>query len=86
MLARMLERFGEEYERLVPMGRPAQPAEIAAAIALLASDDASYITGHNLVVDGGVTAASGQPNFNRVIRAPRDASHGDEEQSVTSRV
>ena len=74
MLAGMLERFGEEYERLVPMGRAAQPREIAAAIAFLASDDASYITGHNLVVDGGITAATGQPNFNRLIRSARNAS------------
>lgn len=71
MTAGILDRFGEEYERLIPMGRPAEPQEIAAAIAFLASDDASYITGHNLVVDGGVTAATGQPNFNRLIRAAR---------------
>ena len=38
-----------------PMGRLAQPAEIAAAFAFLASDDASFITGHTLSVDGGLT-------------------------------
>lgn len=43
---------------LVPMARPAQPQEIAAPIAFLASDDASYVNGANLVVDGGCTARS----------------------------
>lgn len=37
----------------VPMGRPADPAEIAAGIAFLASPDASYITGVSLPIDGG---------------------------------
>lgn len=47
----------------IPMRRAAQPSEIAAAVAFLASDDASYITGVNFPVDGGVTAATGQPDF-----------------------
>jgi len=72
MLDRFHDRFRDEYARLVPMGRAGQPDEIAAAITFLASDDASYITGHNLVVDGGVTAATGQPNFDRLIRSRRD--------------
>jgi meso-butanediol dehydrogenase / (S,S)-butanediol dehydrogenase / diacetyl reductase len=56
-------RAQEQYERLVPMARMGLATEIASAVAFLASDDASYVTGHGLVVDGGVTAVTGQPNF-----------------------
>lgn len=38
-----------------PMGRPGKPAEIAKLVAFLASDDASFITGSNVVIDGGYT-------------------------------
>jgi NAD(P)-dependent dehydrogenase (short-subunit alcohol dehydrogenase family) len=41
-------------DRTVPMRRQGEPAEIAAAVAFLASSDASYITGQTLVVDGGL--------------------------------
>ncbi|MCY4086308.1 MAG: glucose 1-dehydrogenase [Actinomycetia bacterium] len=38
----------------VPMGRSASPEEIAAAVSFLASDDAGYITGESLLIDGGL--------------------------------
>jgi len=57
----------EDYLPRMPMGRPGKPEEIAAAVAFLASDDASYVTGHCLVVDGGLTAATGQANFKRLF-------------------
>ena len=47
----------DAYHRLIPQRRYGEPAEIAAAAAFLASDDALYITGHTLNVDGGFLAA-----------------------------
>jgi NAD(P)-dependent dehydrogenase (short-subunit alcohol dehydrogenase family) len=45
-----------QMESRIPLGRVAQPAEIAEAVALLASDRLVYLTGHALVLDGGWTA------------------------------
>jgi NAD(P)-dependent dehydrogenase (short-subunit alcohol dehydrogenase family) len=59
----LMELFAKDPERAarrlvhVPMGRFAQPEEIAAAVAFLASDDASFVTASTFLVDGGITGA-----------------------------
>ncbi len=54
-MQRVLER--------IPLGRVARPSDVAAAIAFLASDDAAFITGVSLPVDGGLTASNGHPDL-----------------------
>jgi NAD(P)-dependent dehydrogenase (short-subunit alcohol dehydrogenase family) len=46
----------EEVNRKIPLRRHAEPAEIAALFAYLASDDAAYVTGQVITIDGGETA------------------------------
>jgi meso-butanediol dehydrogenase/(S,S)-butanediol dehydrogenase/diacetyl reductase len=67
----MFASVEKQYLERVPLRRFASPDDIAAAQAFLASADASYITGHNLVVDGGITGASGQFPF---VRARQSGS------------
>jgi NAD(P)-dependent dehydrogenase (short-subunit alcohol dehydrogenase family) len=59
LLASLADPMGRRSaEQTVPLGRLGHPDEVAAAIAFLASDDASYITGVTVAVDGGCEARS----------------------------
>ena len=50
------EVFIENYSNKVPMRRLGMPEDIAPTVAFLLSDDSKYITGQNLIVDGGWSA------------------------------
>jgi NAD(P)-dependent dehydrogenase (short-subunit alcohol dehydrogenase family) len=47
-----------QYTGLIPMRRIGRPEEAAEAVVWLCSDGASYVTGHSMIVDGGMTAAT----------------------------
>ena len=60
LLQELFAKDAEQAQRRivhVPMGRFAEPAEIAAAVAFLASDDSSFITASTFLVDGGISGA-----------------------------
>lgn len=59
----------EEYMANIPLKRLGLAEDIASGISYLASDDASYISGHNLVIDGALTAWTGEPDLKPYLAA-----------------
>lgn len=55
------EALMAKFRERIPLGRAGEPEDVAAAIAFLASEDARFVTGVNLPVDGGLGASNGQP-------------------------
>ncbi|MBA8792636.1 meso-butanediol dehydrogenase/(S,S)-butanediol dehydrogenase/diacetyl reductase [Friedmanniella endophytica] len=57
------EQLLARFTNRVALGRPGRPEDVAPAVLFLASEDARYITGTTLAVDGGTTASTGQPHL-----------------------
>lgn len=57
------EELMAAFRQRIPMGRPAEPAEVADVIAFLAGPDARFVNGVHIPVDGGLSASSGQPRM-----------------------
>ncbi len=54
MTAALSDEFKQNAVKQIPLGRVGSPEDVASAVRFLASDDASYITGHVLNVNGGL--------------------------------
>ncbi|EIP0120872.1 SDR family oxidoreductase [Vibrio alginolyticus] len=57
------QEIRDKFNERIALGRAAEPEEIASVVTFLASDDASFINGVDLPVDGGATASDGQPKI-----------------------
>jgi len=61
------QQLMDAYRERIPMGRAGRAEEVASVVCFLASDEASYVTGTTLVVDGGIMAGTGQPWFTSIF-------------------
>lgn len=68
--AALFEEREAEVARRYPLGRLGLPADVAAAVAYLVSDEASWVTGQTMTLDGGLTQLSGDALADRLDAAP----------------
>jgi NAD(P)-dependent dehydrogenase (short-subunit alcohol dehydrogenase family) len=66
-----LDEIRESFTNAQPLRRPGDPADIAKAVLWLASDDSSFVNGHALVVDGGVTGGRMWSDYQEAIAGLR---------------
>ncbi|KAA9107527.1 SDR family NAD(P)-dependent oxidoreductase [Microbacterium rhizomatis] len=74
MMAAAPEIMAETQRALTPLGRTAQPAEVAAVVAFLLSDLSSYINGAEIPIDGGFSSSGGVKYMSDTIRRSQGQS------------
>jgi glucose 1-dehydrogenase len=73
MLAHVDQAAIEHETTLIPAGRWGEPEDVAGVVAFLASEEAGWITGTTLVVDGGTLANHGRPTLAEATRRAKEA-------------
>lgn len=70
-----IQRIGQEFASVTPIGRIGEPDDLAAMALFLASDESSFVTGQALVVDGGISAGVPWHQWPSFMRTPRPIRH-----------